>query len=111
MDEHSLLMEFIAQKREFEKNGWKVHWIFEASFMKNLAEMYGKKMLFLEERLENPGLNANKLGNFLMCGLVKKKFDERISGKNQLSNVKGIKIIQNDFRSENNSSWIAGRFQ
>lgn len=74
-------MQFIAQKREFEANGWKVFWIFEANFINNLKEIYGKKMVSLEERLDNPDLNATKLGNFLMCGLVKKKFDHRVSGK------------------------------
>lgn len=50
-----------------------------------MSEKYGKKLVSLEDRLNNIEANhPKKMGNFLMCGFAKKKFED---------DLKGIKII------------------
>lgn len=97
------LMKFIEEKRKFEVEGYKVFWIFELVYIDELRELYGKKMMSLENRIENIDDNPpKKLGDFLMCGFTRKKFDESVSGEKKCQQVKfewitwkftGVKII------------------
>lgn len=80
MEKDFQLMQYIAQKREFEANGWKVFWIFESFFLEHQKELYGKKMLALEDRIDTKS-HPKKLGDFLMCSYVKKHFEEAVTGE------------------------------
>jgi hypothetical protein len=97
MEKDQKLIKFIEDKRKFEEQGFKTYWIFEALFINEIRELYGKKMVSLEERIENIEDNPpKKLGDFLMCGHIKKKFDESITGKitGQLGSLnKGIFVV------------------
>lgn len=83
MEKDHNLIRFIEEKRKYEEQGWKVLWVFEVIFVQEIRQLYGKKMLSLENRIahieENP---PKKLGDFLMSAHTKKKFDENISGEN-----------------------------
>lgn len=76
------LRKFIAEKQKYEQESFTVHWIFEVIFLERLREIYGKKMLRLEERLDRiEAQTPKKLGDFLMCALAKKNFAESVKGK------------------------------
>lgn len=75
------LVNFLATKERFKKEGFKFFWIFDIFYLKELKELYEKKMLALEDKLERIEENPpKKLGDFLMCGHTKKKFEDELVG-------------------------------
>lgn len=75
------LMNFLAAKERFKEEGFKFFWIFDILYLNELKELYVKKMLALENRLERIEENPpKKLGNFLMCSHTKKKFEDDLVG-------------------------------
>jgi hypothetical protein len=82
MEKDPVLLQFIADKRNYEFEEYSLFWIFESIFIDELRDMYGKKMISLEEKFENSAQNPpQKVGNFLMCGYAKKKFNESVTGE------------------------------
>lgn len=70
---------YLKTKEKYEDEGFQFFWIFEATYnnTEQSQELYAKKMIELENRLGAIKLNPpKKMGYFLMCGYLKKKFTE-----------------------------------
>jgi hypothetical protein len=109
MENDPVLINFIKRKREYEENEWKIFWIFECLYVEELKEIYGKKMLGLEDKIDDENFQPKKLGDFLMCGFARKNFEESVSGEKS-QQVKTAEVIESNFRCQNHSRWIMRGF-
>lgn len=55
-------------------------WIFETSYVEENKELYGKKLLNFEARLEKKEFPPKKMGDFLMCGFKNNQKNQEIDG-------------------------------
>jgi hypothetical protein len=75
------LLKFIAEKRKLADEGFSFSYVYESSYLKELAENYEKRRTGLEKQLnDEEGYNADKVGKFLMIAHVQKKFEEPLQG-------------------------------
>lgn len=78
---NSGLTNFLESKRKYEKEGWNFIYIFELFYLKEMKEKYAKKLIKLEEHMENfSDYDAKKMGSFLMSAFSQKNFSEDLLG-------------------------------
>lgn len=73
--------------------GYSFFWIFEVNYIHEIRELYAKKLVAFEDRLNRISddlcpeeeKSPKKLGNFLMCGYKQKKFGTEA--------LEGVKVI------------------
>lgn len=88
---------YLDSKQNYENEGYKIFWIFEATYLDELKDLYQKKMIGLEKKLIGTEENSPyRLGQYLMCAYCQKKFNDVYEG------VKIIQVASNEGFSKAN---------
>lgn len=80
MENKKEAQQFIREKEQYEQQGYKMFYVFEVSYFPELRDLYGKKMVHFEQRLEKED-NPINMSNFYKHSFIKKTFEENLKGK------------------------------
>lgn len=79
--ENREMVKFLADKKSIQDEGFKFVWIFETFYMQELEDLYGAKMVKLEDKLDTLHfISPKRLGDFLMTAYAQKKFEDPVIG-------------------------------